>query len=60
MKPSIPQPTRCASCGRIAAEVICSLCEEPRPEYLSIQDAFAQERGFNSIDEYLDDPRRHG
>jgi len=28
-----PSPTRCPHCGTTAAELICHLCKQPRPEY---------------------------
>lgn len=37
-----PFETRCAHCGRVAAEVICSLCKTDRPEYVTVKEFFTK------------------
>ena len=38
----MPVPTRCATCGTVAAEIVCHVCKTPRPPF---------ERQFRLFDE---------
>lgn len=37
-----PIETKCAECGRVAAETVCSLCKTPRQGFVKVKDFFAE------------------